>query len=78
MTLSGKVSENDWCVSAEAHQTTGGFDCLIRVSHSGPEGTFEREFRHCRTFPTGREALLDGLREGLIWIELKMSKAFSL
>jgi hypothetical protein len=78
MTLSGKVGKSDWSVSAEAHPTTGGFDCLIRVSHSGPDGAFEREFKHCKTFPTEREALLDGLREGIVWIELKMSKAFDL
>ncbi len=78
MTLSGKISEHDWPVSAESRLAPGGFECLIRVAQSGPAGTCEHEFKHFKIFRTELEAILDGLREGMLWIEQKMSNAFSL
>ncbi|MFM0500192.1 UDP-glucose 4-epimerase [Paraburkholderia caffeinilytica] len=77
MALSGKVFDGDWSVSAETHQTTGGFDCTILLSHSTPEGMFTHEFRHDSIFPSEREAVLAGLREGMVWVQLKMSKTLS-
>lgn len=76
MTLSGKVSEADWSVSTEVNETTGGYDCRIQVSHRTPEGVFTHQFKHSRTFATEREAVLEGLREGMVWVELKQGKTF--
>ena len=78
MALSGKIPERDWCVSAEVDPAPGGFDCIIRVAHSGPTGEFEHEFKHFKVFRTEHDAVLDGLREGMLWIEQKMSKTFRL
>jgi hypothetical protein len=78
MTLSGKVNERDWSVSVETCLAPGGFECLIHVAHSGPTGMFEHQFKHFKLFRTEPEAVLDGLREGMLWIEHKMSNAFSL
>jgi hypothetical protein len=33
---------------------------------------------HSNEFPTEREAVLAGLREGMDWVELKMSNTFSI
>ncbi|SDI34554.1 UDP-glucose 4-epimerase [Paraburkholderia phenazinium] len=71
MTISGNVSEADWSVSTEVYEAAGGFDCRIRVSHRTPKGVFAHEFKHSRVFATEREAVLEGLREGMVWIELK-------
>jgi hypothetical protein len=77
MTLSGKVCDGQWSVSAVTHPTTGGFDCEIRLSHATPEGVFTHDFKHSSIFPTEREAVLAGLREGMVWVQLKMSKTLS-
>jgi hypothetical protein len=76
MTISGTVSEADWSVSAEVDETDGGYACRIRVSHRTPDGVFTHEFKHSRIFATEREAVLDGLREGMVWVELKQAKTF--
>jgi hypothetical protein len=78
MSLSGSVSESDWSVCADVRETSGGFDCLIRVARSGPEHSFAHEFKQSRAFRSEREAVLEGLREGMVWIDLRMSNAFSL
>ncbi|MFM0169788.1 UDP-glucose 4-epimerase [Paraburkholderia sediminicola] len=77
MALSGNVCDSDWSVSAITHQTTGGFDCTIQLSHNTPEGVFKHEFTHSGIFPTECEAVLAGLREGMVWVQLKMSKTLS-
>lgn len=74
MTISGNVSEADWSVSTEVSETTGGYGSRIHVSHRTPEGVFTHQFKHSRTFATEREAVLEGLREGMVWIELKQAK----
>jgi hypothetical protein len=74
MTISGNIAEEHWNVAAETFPAPGGFGCHIRVSHGGPHSAFEHEFNHSRRFRTEREAILDGLREGMIWIEYKLSK----
>jgi hypothetical protein len=76
MTISGTVSEADWSVCTEVNETDGGYDCRIRVSHRTPDGVFTHEFKHSRIFSTEREAVLEGLREGMVWIELKQAKTF--
>ncbi|NPT56157.1 UDP-glucose 4-epimerase [Paraburkholderia elongata] len=77
MALSGNVCDNDWSVSVVTHQTAGGFYCAIQLSHNSPEGVFHHEFTHSSIFPTEREAVLAGLREGMVWVHLKMSKTLS-
>ena len=77
MALSGNICDGNWSVSAVTHQTAGGFDCSIQLSHSTPEGVFTHEFRHSRVFPNEREAILAGLREGMVWVQLKMSNTLS-
>ncbi|OUL95624.1 hypothetical protein CA603_07310 [Paraburkholderia hospita] len=52
----------------------GGYLSTIHVKHSSPEGDFEHTFRHGRKFSTEREAVLDGLREGMIWIGLTIAR----
>jgi hypothetical protein len=78
MTISGNVSEADWSVSAEVNETATGYDCRIQVSHRTPEGVFTHVFKHGGTFATEHEAVLDGLREGMVWIELKRAKTFDI
>jgi hypothetical protein len=77
MTISGSVGDGDWSVAATTHRTAGGFDCSIQLSHHTPEGIFKHEFRHSSVFPTEREAVLAGLREGMDWVRLKMSNTLS-
>lgn len=77
MTLSARVGDADWSVAAVTHPATGGFDCSIKLSHATPDGLFTHEFRHSSIFPTERDAVLAGLREGMVWLELKMSKTLS-
>jgi hypothetical protein len=77
MTISGNVCDNDWSVSVETHQVSGGFDCSIQLDHNTPEGVFTHTFTHCSIYPNEREAVLAGLREGMVWVQLMMSKTFS-
>jgi hypothetical protein len=77
MALSGNVCDSDWSVSAVTHRAAGGFDCAIRLSHNTPEGVFKHEFTHSSIFPTECEAVLAGLREGMVGVKLKMSKTLS-
>ncbi|PMS36665.1 hypothetical protein B0G57_103121 [Trinickia symbiotica] len=73
MTMSGKVSDSDWAVSARVDPVPGGFTCAIEVEHSDETRKFAHQFKHHRVFETEREAVLDGLHEGLVWIERKMA-----
>ncbi|MFM0470627.1 UDP-glucose 4-epimerase [Paraburkholderia strydomiana] len=78
MTLTGNVGDGHWSVSAVTHSTTGGFDCSIKISHAAPEGDFNHEFKHSSIWATEREAVLAGLREGMVWVQLKMSNTLSI
>lgn len=78
MALSGKVNDGDWSVAAVTHQVPGGFDCSIQLSHPTPDGIFAHEFRHSSIFPSERDAVLAGLREGMVWVQLKMSNTLSM
>ncbi|WP_341319232.1 UDP-glucose 4-epimerase [Paraburkholderia sp. IMGN_8] len=78
MALSGSVCDNDWSVSVTTHQTAGGFYCSIQLSHNAPEGVFKHGFTHSGVFPTEREAVLAGLREGMVWVQLKVARTLSL
>ncbi|NMM00190.1 UDP-glucose 4-epimerase [Paraburkholderia sp. RP-4-7] len=77
MTISGNVRDSDWSVSVETHQASGGYDCSIQLSHDTPEGVFKHGFTHSSVYPNEREAVLAGLREGMVWVQLKMSKTLS-
>lgn len=77
MTISGNVGDGDWSVTATTHHTAGGFVCTIQLSHHTPDGVFQHEFTHSGVFPTEREAVLAGLREGMEWVGLKMANTLS-
>lgn len=77
MALSARVDDDRWTVSAVTHPIPGGFDCTIQLRYAAPEGAFTHEFSHSSIFPNEREAVLAGLREGMVWIQLKMSKTLS-
>jgi hypothetical protein len=65
----------------EVHGAGGshGYVCEICVTHErAGDKLFEHRFRHARTFVSERDAVLEGLREGMTWIELKMAKAFDM
>ncbi|CAN0626317.1 conserved protein of unknown function [Burkholderia multivorans] len=77
MTLSGNVREGEWTVEVETLPVEGGgFRCRVQVEHGGPHGHFGHAFEHSQTYWTEREAVLEGLRAGMMWIELKMSQVF--
>jgi hypothetical protein len=75
MTLSANVQQGTWSVSVQTEPAPqGGFQSTIHVKHSSPEGDFERTFHHARVFAVEREAVLEGLREGMTWIALKTTR----
>lgn len=77
MTLNGTISAGTWTVRAEtAPAPQGGFACRIEVAHGAEEARFTHAFAHHRTFESETEAVLEGLREGVLWIELKRRHAF--
>ena len=78
MTIIRKVSDNDWSVSVEVVRVPGGFAPSIHVGHADPVGQFEHHFKHHKVFGSEREAVLEGLREGMGWIEQKMANIFSM
>jgi hypothetical protein len=77
MTVSGKICERDWSVSVDLVRKPEGFVPAIHVVHIAPDETFEYRFNHHKAFRTEREAVLEGLREGMNWIGQKMANAFS-
>ncbi|WP_243751164.1 hypothetical protein [Paraburkholderia sp. BL10I2N1] len=54
----------------------------IRLHHSchptHADEIFEHQFLHGEVFSTEREAVLSGLREGMLWLELKIAKTIRL
>lgn len=78
MAVSGKVNDHDWSVSVEVVPVPGGFVPAIHVVHVKPRGKFEHRFKHHKVFRTEREAVLEGLREGMGWIGQKMANIFSI
>lgn len=74
MTLSGQIHDPHWDVNVETlNEEAGVFRCRIWVNHTQQEGDFEHGFELERTYRTERDAVLAGLREGMIWIEQKMA-----
>ncbi|RDU99354.1 hypothetical protein [Trinickia dinghuensis] len=78
MAVSGKVSGEDWSVSVEVVRVPDGFVPAIHVIHNKPKGKFEHHFKHHKVSRTEREAVLEGLREGMGWIGQKMANIFSI
>jgi hypothetical protein len=78
MTIKGQVTGDGWIVSADTFPVDGGFGCEVHVGHSSVGGEFKHRFRHSKVLPTEREAVLDGLREGMVWIDLKRSETIRL
>jgi hypothetical protein len=78
MALIGQVTGSDWTVSTATLPADGGFCCEVHVGHIGAGGEFEHRFRHAKVFANEREAVLDGLREGMVWIGLKRSETIHL
>ena len=76
MNLSGKITDEKghWTVKAETHESAGGFSCEIHMTIQSEEGEFAHEYKAERTFETEQDAVLYGLREGMVWIDLKMSR----
>jgi hypothetical protein len=76
MNLSGKVTDEkgNWAVNAETHESGGGFSCEIHMTIHSEAGEFAHEYKAERTFDTEQDAVLYGLREGMVWIDLKMSR----
>ncbi|HEX7683029.1 MAG TPA: UDP-glucose 4-epimerase [Trinickia sp.] len=73
MSLSGTVQGPDWRVSGRTFPAARGFVCHVRVEH----GTFSHEFTHAAQMKRERDALFAGLREGMLWIDHKMSRTFA-
>jgi hypothetical protein len=79
MTLSGNVQQGSWSVSVQTDAAQGGgYQAVIHVKHTSPDGDFDHTFRHARTFATEREAMLEGLREGMTWIVLKTTRTIGI
>lgn len=77
MTLKGNVDSGTWSVEAvTAPAPDGGFLCHINVMHGSSAERFTRTFPHHRVFDSEKDAVLEGLREGMVWIELKLNRAF--
>lgn len=76
MTLSSNVQGPNWRVFAQTSPEPGGFVCRIRVEHDGARGAYSHEFTHATRSQVEREALLAGLREGMLWIDHKVTQTF--
>lgn len=78
MALAGQVTGDDWTVSTHSIPVDGSFCCEVHVAHGGAAGEFKHQFRHSKIFTTECEAVLDGLREGVVWIGLKRAETIHL
>jgi hypothetical protein len=77
MDMSGKVDGGGWTVTACARESGAEFGCLIGTCIAAPDGAVVREFAHDRTFGTPQEAVLEGLKEGMSWVDLTTSNTIS-
>jgi len=77
MSLNGRIDSGAWTVEATTSPAPqGGFRCEVSVAHSAQAQRFSHAFAHHRVFENEREAVLEGLREGMVWIDLKIRHAF--
>lgn len=75
MTLRGTIDCALWSVHADTLEVPGGYACEVRVAHEDATGaSFEHHFGECGPFGNERDAILAGLREGMVWIELKVAR----
>jgi len=76
MNLSGRVNEENgnWSITAKTHEAEGGFICQINVTARNLHGDFTHEFKDSQIFIAEQDAVLHGLREGMIWIDLEISR----
>ncbi|WP_233836729.1 hypothetical protein [Paraburkholderia sp. ZP32-5] len=78
MTISANARQGSWTVSVQTDAVKdGGFQATIHVTHASPGGDFEHTFHHSTIFVTERDAVLEGLREGMTWIALKSTKTIA-
>lgn len=78
MSIKGQVNCADWTVTCNAERTSEGIVCTVAVEHPNVEGgRFVHRFKHGGEFESEREAVLEGLREGMAWINLKSDKVIS-
>jgi hypothetical protein len=72
--LTGQVRSDEWSVLTATHAVEGGYECEVRIEHSDGRGNrFEHCFRHEGCFANEHDAMLAGLRAGMVWIDLKVS-----
>ncbi|SDD15219.1 hypothetical protein [Paraburkholderia lycopersici] len=77
MSLNGHVDSGAWSVEAATSPAPhGGFQCEVTVMHGSQTQRFTHAFKHHRVFESEREAVIEGLREGMLWIDLKVRHAF--
>lgn len=77
MTLKGTVDTDTWSVEATTSPAPeGGFGCQINITERLPEKRLRHAFVHHRTFENEADAVLEGLREGMLWIGLKSRHVF--
>jgi hypothetical protein len=75
MTLKGTIDCAQWSVHADTLEVPGGYACDVRVEHRDATGArFEHRFRECGPSDGERDAILAGLREGMVWIGLKVTR----
>lgn len=74
MALTGNVDDGGWTVRVKTVPADGGFCGDVCISGRGDDGEFSHAFRASGRFATEREALLEGLREGMAWIGLKRAR----
>jgi hypothetical protein len=78
MTLSANVHQGTWSVDVQTDADQDGkHRATIHVRHTSPDGDFEHTFHHAKVFVTEREAVLEGLREGMTWIALKFTRTIA-
>ncbi|WP_321845182.1 UDP-glucose 4-epimerase [Paraburkholderia bannensis] len=77
VTLNGHIDATGWSVDARTSPAPeGGFSCEIVVAHEAAQQRATHTFVHHLTFKTEHEALLEGLREGMVWVDLRHRHAF--
>jgi hypothetical protein len=77
MTMQGEIHDGDWEVDVRTQlRDDGRYACRVQVSHRLQDTQFRREFQLADTFANERDAMVEGLREGMIWIELKRCHTF--
>lgn len=78
MSISANVHEGSWSVSVQTDAAEqGGYRSTVHVTHTSPGGGFEHSFHHAKLFDSEREAVLEGLREGMTWIALKTNRTIA-